>query len=96
MQDKEILKLAINDTDILSSKQKEVFITLCNANFPLSSGTIESSMGVTRQAVYLTLKALLNRGFITRTKERVFLYSPNKLKELELIERYKDKISSKK
>lgn len=88
-----MLRLAIDDTDILSTKQKEVLQILCNANFAISSGTIENKMDVTRQAVYLTLKALLDRGFITRKKERVFLYEPNKLKALELIERYKEKIS---
>ena len=92
MRDNEMLNLAIQDTDILSRKQKDVFSILCNSEFPLSSHTIEEKMGVTRQAVYLTLQALLKRGFITRTKDRIFVYSPNNLKKLELIERYKQKI----
>ena len=86
-----MLELAINDTDTLSKKQKEVFRVICNSDFPLSSNSIEKKMGVTRQAVYLTLQSLLNRGFITRTKDRIFVYHSNKLKKLELIERYKQK-----
>lgn len=88
-----MLNLAIEDTDILSKKQKVVLKFLCKSDFPVSSVTIENAMQVSRQAAYLTLKVLLDRGFITRTKERVFLYSPNKLKTLELMERYKFNIS---
>lgn len=89
IEDRKLLDKAIENTDILSHKQKAVFKIICQSEYPISSVTIENSMNVTRQAVYLTLKALLNRDFITRKKERVFLYSPNKLKILELIERYK-------
>jgi predicted DNA-binding protein YlxM (UPF0122 family) len=95
MDNKEMLSLAIEDTDILSKKQKAVLNLLCKSDFPVSSVTIENAMQVSRQAIYLTLKVLLDRGFITRTKERVFLYAPNKLKILELIERYKFNISKK-
>lgn len=93
MEEKNILELAIMDTDLLSKKQKDVFLIICNSDFPLSSYSIEKKMGVTRQAVYLTLQALLKRGFITRTKDRIFVYQPNQLKKLELIERYKQKTS---
>lgn len=89
MNDKELLNQAIDDTDILSPKQKVAFKIICESEYAVSSVTIEKSMNITRQAVYLTLKALLDRSFITRKKERIFLYSPSKLKILELIERYK-------
>lgn len=89
IENKLLLKQAIDDTDILSMKQKLVLKIICESDYPVSSVTIEKSLKVTRQAVYLTLKALLDREFILRKKERIFLYYPNKLKLLELIERYK-------
>ncbi len=95
MNDKETIDLAINDTNLLSEKQKVVLKLLCESPFPISSVNIENTMKVSRQAVDLTLKALLNRGFIIRNKERIFLYSPNQQKIFELLERYKFNISKK-
>ena len=95
IEDKLLLNHAIDDADILSSKQKVVLKIICESDYPVSSITIEKSLKVTRQAVYLTLKALLDRDFILRKKEQIFLYYPNKLKLLELIERYKFTISKR-
>jgi predicted transcriptional regulator len=89
IKDKQLLNKAIENTDILSPKQKMVFKIICESEYPVSSVTIENLMKVSRQAVYLTLKVLLDRDFINRKKERVFLYSANKLKLFELMERYK-------
>jgi predicted transcriptional regulator len=93
MSNRKMLNAAIQDTDIMSPKQKEVFQVICNSEFPVSSSVIEDKMRVTRQAVYLTLKTLLDRGFINRERGRVFLYKPNLAKQTELIKRYKHKHS---
>lgn len=72
IEDKLLLNHAIDDADILSSKQKVVLKIICESDYPVSSITIEKSLKVTRQAVYLTLKALLDRDFILRKRSEYF------------------------
>ena len=59
IEDKKLLNKAIEDTDILSPKQKAVFKIICESEYPVSSVTIEKSMKVTRQAVYFNFKSLI-------------------------------------
>tara|TARA_B100001093_G_scaffold513809_1_gene586491 strand:- start:1094 stop:1366 length:273 start_codon:yes stop_codon:yes gene_type:complete len=90
-----MLHNAIQDADILSSAQKRILNIICDSNYPVSAGSILDLMGTSKQAVHFSIKKLLERNFITREKDRVFVYKPNKERVIELIDRYNKKLSLK-
>jgi hypothetical protein len=55
----------------------------------------ENRDGSSKQAVHISIKSLLERGFITKHKDRVFVYKPNKTRIAELETRYIQKLSLK-
>jgi len=90
-----MLYKAIQDADILSSGQKKVLNIICDSDYPVSAASILDLMGTSKQAVHFSIKKLLERHFITREKDRVFVYSPNKERIIELLDRYNKKVSLK-
>ncbi len=94
-KDRNMLHNAIEDSDILSSGQKKVFNIICDSDYPVSAASILDLMGTSKQAVHFSIKKLLERNFIIREKDRVFVYKPNKERVIELIDRYNKKLSLK-
>jgi predicted DNA-binding protein YlxM (UPF0122 family) len=95
IKDKKMLIESIEDADILSSGQKKVLNIICNSDYPLSASSILDMTGSSKQAVHFSIKRLLDRNFIGRKKDRVFVYEPNKIRILELMERYNQKLQIK-
>ena len=91
-KDKKMLNDAIQDTDMLSSCQKKVLSIICDSNYPLSTSSILDVMGTSKQAIHFSITKLLERGFVEREKDRVFVYHPNKTRIIELVERYNQKL----
>ena len=96
IKDKMILIKAIENSDILPSGQKKVLSIIGSADYPVTAKQIEKAMGYKKQTVNFTLKHLLNRNFIEREKDGVYIYTPNKDRAVELIERYKTNLINQK
>lgn len=94
--DKNILRNAINNSDILSTGQKNILNTICASDYPMPAKSIEKAMGFTKQTIHMSLKGLLARDFIVKEKDGVFVYKLNPKRVLELIERYKASVLNKK
>ena len=94
-KDKTMLYNAIQDADILSSGQKKVLNIICDSDYPVSAAAMLDLMGTSKQAVHFSVKKLLERNFIIREKDRVFVYKPNKERIIELLDRYNKKLSLK-
>ena len=90
-----MLNASIQDSDILSAAQKKVLTIICDSNYPISCSSILDLMGTSKQAAHFSLTRLLDREFITRAKDRVFVYQANPTRMAELIERYKNKLQKK-
>lgn len=93
--DKKMLSEAIFHADILSAGQKKVLNIICSSDYPVPASSILEMMGSSKQAVHFSIKKLLDRNFITRKKDRVFVYEPNKIRIKELTKRYNQKLSIK-
>jgi predicted transcriptional regulator len=95
MTKRTMLSDAILSSDILSTGQKKVLNIICSSDYPVSVKGILDIMGSSKQAVHISIKSLLERGFITKHKDRVFVYKPNKARIAELETRYIQKLSLK-
>ena len=84
---------AIDDSGILSKSQKNIlkYITSFDLERGVAAASIMSHMQISTQAVNYSLKELIKRNFLTRKKDRVFIYTVNVKKILELLEDYKIK-----
>ena len=85
------LKNAINTSHIIPKKQKPVLQVICKQRFPIPASEIEVLLNLSRPSVNFSIRMLLNRGFIKRLKEGVFMYYPAEEKMKELIYRYETK-----
>jgi predicted transcriptional regulator len=81
-----LLPEAINKSRMLSTGQKKIIISLLQFDQGAPMSTLVELMGQSKQALYFNVKKLLARGFITREKEMVFVYTINKEKILGLLE----------
>lgn len=84
----DILEKAIDCLKIIPNKQKEVFKIICSRSYPISAKEIETDLCLSRPSINFSLKILLKRGFILRTKDNVFLYKANPERLEEIKERY--------
>ena len=91
-----MLDKAISNSDILPTGQKNILSIIGASEYPVSSKHIEKAMGFTKQTVNFSIKTLLNRKFIEREKDGVFVYKLNEDRAIELIERYKASLLAEK
>ena len=89
---KTILIQAIKNSDILPSGQKKILAIISASDYSVTAKQIEKAMGFTKQTVNFTLKNLLARNFVERKKDGVYMYTANKERSVELIERYKSRM----
>jgi len=91
MKNIEICKEAINFTGLLSKGQKSVlkYMLAFDSKGGVTADTIKNSSIISRQAANVHLKHLMERGFVDRSKNRVFVYYPNKTRLQQIIEEYK-------
>jgi predicted transcriptional regulator len=89
----DLLKEAIENSAIIPRVQKIVLKVICSSSYPISAKEIEDILGLSRPSVSFSLKMLLKRHFINRSKDNVYLYSPNKERMKEIRERFVSKLS---
>ena len=91
LQDVELCVAAIKSTDLLSNTQKEIFQHMLrfSQDRGVTAASIKVKLGITRQAAAIHLKRLMQRNFITREKNRVFVYKINLQELLNLIKDHK-------
>lgn len=82
---------AIDFTGFLSKGQKEIlkYILVFDDKGGVTAETIKNSSNISRQAANIHLKHLMDRGFVNREKNRIYVYYAKKRKLQELIESYK-------
>ena len=82
---------AIDFTGFLSKGQKEIlkYILVFDDKGGVTAETIKNSSNISRQAANIHLKHLMDRGFVDREKNRIYVYYAKKRKLQELIETYK-------
>ena len=90
MKNIDTCKEAINFTGFLSKGQKEIlkYILAFDAKGGVTADTIKNSSNISRQAANIHLKHLMDRGFVTRKKNRIYVYFAKKRMLLELIEAF--------
>ena len=89
----DLLKEAIENSAIIPRVQKIVLKVICSSSYPISAKEIEDILGLSRPSVSFSLKMLLKRNFINRSKDNVYLYSPNQERMKEIRERFVSKSS---
>ena len=90
----DLLKEAIENSAIIPRVQKIVLKVICSSSYPISAKEIEDILGLSRPSVSFSLKMLLKRNFISRSKDNVYLYSPNQERMKEIRERSVSKSSN--
>jgi len=81
---------AIQNTDLLPPKQKLTLKAICEVQYPVYAKEIEQKLNSTTPQISFCLKALMQRGFITREKEGKYVYKPNYERIDDIIKRYND------
>jgi predicted transcriptional regulator len=85
---------AIDVSDLLSKSQKEIlkYIVSFDLERGLPAISIMKHLEVTKQAISFSLKQLMNRKFLTRYKDKVFVYRINRQRLEEIITDYRKMI----
>lgn len=96
-EEKIVASEAIDNYSVFSAGQKVIMKILIDFDYPIPVDIIQKVAGVSRQSFNFSIQGLLKLGFISREKNRVFIYQANNLKMLEIISIYKkQKILTKK
>jgi len=88
INDKPLISNAINDSALLSVGQKIILSSLVKFDIGMPISQIMELTNLTKQTVHFNLKKLLERGYVSRTKDMFFLYKVEQNKMEELLERY--------
>ena len=86
----DILKQAIENSHIIPKGQKIVLKAICSRSYAVPAKELEDALNLSRPSVNFSLQMLFKRNFIIRSKDGVFLYTPNEKRLLELQERFKE------
>ena len=90
MKQNNIILKAIHSSGLLSKSQKSIlqYIVSFDLNRGVTASAIMNHMQITKQAVNFSLKELIKRNFVIRSKDRVFIYKVNQNKLEEILEDY--------
>lgn len=83
-----LLPLAIKDSNLLSKGQKEIVMLLLQFEEGITMNDLTKLMNQSKQTLFLKVKKLLDRGFVTREKSMVYLYKLHKNKMESILENY--------
>ena len=85
--------LAIDDSGLLSKSQKNIlkYISSFDLKRGVPASSIMSYMQISKQAVNFSLRELVKRKFLTRKKDKVYIYNINSNRLDELLDDYKNK-----
>jgi len=89
MDDKEIIKSAIDNYSVFSTGQKQILKILSDFDAPIPIDIIQSVAQVSKQSFNFSIQGLLKLGFVFRQKHRVYVYQISKEKIEEIINIYK-------
>lgn len=92
-KDIKTIQKAIDSSGILSKSQKAIlkYIVSFNLQRGVSASFLIEHMNISKQAINFSLQQLMKRNFITRYRDKVFLYTVNSPRFLELLEDYQNK-----
>ena len=80
---------AIENSRTLSKGQKSILKVLAQCEKGLPTTSLMKIIGVSsRQGIHSNIKKLLDREFVVRKKENVYVYEVNEHKMLDIIETY--------
>jgi DNA-binding MarR family transcriptional regulator len=84
---------SIETSGLLSKSQKNIlkYIVSFNLQRGVTASSLIEHMNVSKQAINCSLQQLMKRNFVTRYKDKVFIYKINQIRLLELLEDYKKK-----
>lgn len=84
----ELLPFAIKDSNLLSKGQKEIVLLLLQFEEGITMNDLMKLMSQSKQTLFLKVKKLLDRGFVTREKDMVYLYKLHKGKMTSILENH--------
>jgi len=84
---------AIETSGLLSKSQKSIlkYIVSFNLQRGVTASSLIEYMNVSKQAINCSLQQLMKRNFVTRYRDKVFIYKINNSRLLELLEDYQKK-----
>ena len=83
-----LLPLAIKESSIVSKGQKEILLNILQFEDGLAMSDLENIMKQSKQTLFLKVKKLLDRDFLIREKNMVYMYKVNSKKMIEILEHY--------
>ena len=89
IEERKIAIKAIENYSVFSAGQKKIMKILIDFDNPIPVDIIQKVAGVSRQSFNFSIQGLLKLEFISREKNRVFIYQANKNKMSEIINIYK-------
>jgi len=85
----EVKKSAIDNYSVFSNGQKKILKILVELDAPVPVNIIQNIAQVSRQSFNFSIQGLLKLGFITRKKQRVYIYQINNQMLEEIVSIYK-------
>jgi predicted transcriptional regulator len=83
-----LLPLAIKESSIVSKGQKEILLNILQFEDGLAMSDLVNIMKQSKQTLFLKVKKLLDRDFLIREKDMVYMYKVNSKKMIEILEHY--------
>jgi len=84
----ELLPSVIKESTLLSKAQKELMLILLEFENGITMSELEIITAQSKQTLFLKIRKLLDRGFIVREKDMVFIYKINQSKMLSILTNY--------
>ena len=83
-----LLPLAIKESSVVSKGQKEILLNILQFEDGLAMSDLVNIMKQSKQTLFLKMKKLVDRDFLIREKEMVYMYKVNPKKMMEILEHY--------
>lgn len=83
-----IIMASIDDSDLISGSDKKIIKALLVTNQKVSTNFLMDVLSDSKQNLYIKLRRLIKRGYISRIKDRVYLYQLEEQKLQELLDMY--------
>ena len=89
IEDLELKKNAVDNYNVFSAGQKKLLKILLEINEPVPMDIIQKIANVSRQSFNFSIQGLLKLGFVSRNKQRVYIYQIEHERLKPVIEVYK-------
>lgn len=84
-----LLPEAINNSKLLSAGQKKILSVLIQFDTGIPISQLMELMNSSKQSIHFNMKKLLQREYVLREREMVYVYKVNQKKLVEIVEREK-------